>query len=130
MSKRDNRKKYRNLLKQVRKERGYAGEQRVLIALEGNRTSWPEWLISIRKATEDEDIRGCDIVAETDVGKLYLQIKSSKVGIEKFHKRNRKKMIAAIISYITWTETEMSDHAIKALVSLRKDVIALRRSEF
>lgn len=37
-----------------------------------------------RHATREEDHRGIDIVLETDVGRLYLQVKSSYRGVEEF----------------------------------------------
>lgn len=61
----------------VSKERGASAERRVLLAL-AEAVSRTEWLRGAWRSTPDEDARGIDIVANTDVGQLYLQVKSSQ----------------------------------------------------
>ncbi len=45
----------------------------------------PNWLRSVRLATQDEDVRKIDVVFETsDVGDIHLQVKSSHTGVRLF----------------------------------------------
>ena len=44
------------------------------------------WIHSVRLVTEEEDVAGIDIIFETDVGQIHLQLKSSFKGKEKFLK--------------------------------------------
>lgn len=63
------------------KRRETAALQRLQAATKwGNR---PKWLRYTRAATDEEQRHGVDIVASTDVGLCYLQIKSSKSGAAK-----------------------------------------------
>lgn len=44
----------------------------------------PFWIIRARRAKPEEDHKGIDIVVFTDVGKLYIQVKSSKREVRRF----------------------------------------------
>ena len=40
---------------------------------------WPEWFVSVRQATEEEDRKGIDVVVETeDAGSFFIQLKISE----------------------------------------------------
>lgn len=72
------------------------------------------WIHHVRLATSKEDARGIDVVVETDVGKLYLQVKSSHNGARKYrYKRPRAKTIILIIM------PEMSNEKIFNTVQVR-----------
>ena len=51
---------------------------------------FPDWFHGICGATQEEDCRGIDAIAFTDVGKIFLQIKSSSAGVEKFKKQQEQ----------------------------------------
>jgi hypothetical protein len=72
-------------LGKVALERGLANERRVLDACRlGER---PEWMLRARQATRLEDRSGIDIVVQTDVGSLSIQVKSSLGGKAHFRRR-------------------------------------------
>lgn len=72
-------------------QRGHSSESLTEIALKDLLKS-VYWITSFRKATENEDKkRGIDFVIETtNVGKIFLQVKSSQVGKEGSLKRHPK----------------------------------------
>lgn len=59
----------------------------------------PEWLGECRAATPEEDARGIDMVCGSDVGPLYLQVKSNAAGADE-HRRKypRSRAEVAIVA--------------------------------
>lgn len=114
------------LFKKVAKEKGTGGEARILNLLLSNKDAWPEWLHSIRAATYSEDQKGCDVVIATDVGKLYLQVKSSWTGIEHFKKKRKSKMIETILSRPQDDPKEVFRIAIRKLSDMRNQIAKMR----
>lgn len=51
---------------------------------------FPSWFHGFRSATQEEDCAGIDAVAFTDVGKIFIQIKSSWAGVQKFKKQQEQ----------------------------------------
>lgn len=49
-----------------------------------------DWMLSARAADNAEDRRGIDIVVESDVGALYLQVKSSRKAARDFNAEDRR----------------------------------------
>lgn len=79
--------------RKVGRERGRDKEDRFLKLFRYGRVppGFPTWFHGIRSVTQEEDYRGIDAIAFTDdVGKIFLQIKSSKTGVEKFKKQQEK----------------------------------------
>jgi hypothetical protein len=62
--------------------RGVLAEKRVLDACGSPRR--PAWLLGARRASQEEDAGGIDIVVDSDVGPLWLQVKSSVYGKARF----------------------------------------------
>jgi len=116
----------RKIIGSVAQKKGRDGESRVLLALQNAQSTWPNWLKSIRKATNTEDKKGCDLVADTDVGQLYLQIKSSQTGVKKFGQRQRKKMIAVMLSKPNMTQSQIASQGIEALGALHQLILERR----
>ena len=108
-------------------EKGRLAEQRCVNIVAKLSVQFPS-IISVRLATDKEDARGIDVVVETDLGKLYLQVKSSHYGAHKYRrKRPNAKTIVIIIP------SEMSDDKLQNVVAdrlgcLRKQIKRLRRS--
>jgi hypothetical protein len=69
----------------VAQERGLDSERRVLEAC--RLRARPHWMTRARLATRIEDQSGIDVVVESDVGRLLLQVKSSEHGKERFRQR-------------------------------------------
>jgi hypothetical protein len=81
--------------RELARERGRRSEERALEACRSD--ARPSWIKTARLAARREDHAGIDVVLETDVGRLFLQVKSSEWGREKFEKRRRKADIAVIV---------------------------------
>ena len=58
------------------RKRGRAAEERVYARMDDVVAS-VEWLTAWRRSTPEEDARGIDAVATSDVGELHLQVKAS-----------------------------------------------------
>ncbi len=59
--------------------------------------SRPAWMTSARRATRAEDHDGIDIVVDSDVGKLFVQVKSSRRGKAEFAERRRRAQVVVIV---------------------------------
>jgi hypothetical protein len=83
------------ILGKLASERGRSSEKRLLTAclLPGR----PEWMRAARRATKQEDHDGIDVVVESDVGKLFIQVKSSRRGKVAFEQRARRARIAVVV---------------------------------
>ncbi|MEK7081724.1 MAG: hypothetical protein AAB537_00850 [Patescibacteria group bacterium] len=57
----------------------------------------PDWFISVRLATPEEDHRGMDVVVRMDVGPLFIQLKSSRTNVDRFQLKHRGRTRIAII---------------------------------
>jgi len=66
------------VLGKIGNERGRANEHHVLEAC--LLPSRPAWMTGARAGTRVEDHAGIDVVVESDVGKPYVQVKSSRTG--------------------------------------------------
>lgn len=82
----------------VRLERGFQSESAVLRALSDPTIQKPLWFRSVRRATADEQPKGIDVVVESDVGPLFLQVKSSQLFAQRFKQKRRPSMIGLIVA--------------------------------
>lgn len=57
----------------------------------------PPWLLSVRRATVDEDRRGVDIIGESDVGQIMLQVKGCAAAARSFKADPRSRYIEVVI---------------------------------
>lgn len=57
---------------------GHEKEKRIAKLLNASLDILPPWIFSARMATSAEDARGIDLVLETDVGDIHLQLKSNE----------------------------------------------------
>jgi hypothetical protein len=85
----------KSLLGEVAAARGRSAEERVVEALA--LPSRPAWIHDARRATKAEDHAGIDAVVESDVGKLFVQVKSSRTGKAKFQERKRSVRVAVVV---------------------------------
>jgi hypothetical protein len=100
----------RSVWRELARERGRRSEERALAACQSD--ARPSWIKTARLAASREDHAGIDVVLETDVGRLFLQVKSSEWGRQKFEKRRRKADIAVIV-----VQSEDDDAKLLAKVS-------------
>ena len=78
-------------------ELGSAAERRFVQECEDRRHRFPLWLIGFTPATRAEDLEGTDVWAETDAGRIALQIKRSNQQQARFQRRENRKHIPCIV---------------------------------
>jgi hypothetical protein len=106
------------------KKRGRRSETHVLEALA--LPTRPAWIRSFRKATKEEDAAGIDVVVESDVGKLFVQVKSSRGGKAAFLERRRSTRIAVVIARVTDSPETLLARVVGALAGIRSEYAKLR----
>lgn len=86
------------------------------------------WVSDVCRASKKEDAKGIDAVIISDVGKLFIQIKSSEAGAIKFRNgRNcRHRMIRIIIIREHHSPGEIREKAKNILIELRQSILSLR----
>jgi len=113
----------RRVLGKLANERGAKNEDRVVEACA--LPARPPWLLSARKATRAEDAQGIDVVIESDVGKLFVQVKSSRGGKARFVERGR-----AHVAVVVVTHADSSEKVLRKVVGevsrLRAQYLKLR----
>ena len=89
-------------INQVANERGRSVEQRSLAVL--NRSldptlgPLPDWLKDVRAATPEERRQGKNLVADTDIGKVFVNVTSSRGFADAFDTRRRPTRISAVVA--------------------------------
>ena len=80
-------------------EKGVAAERRFfgVCARKKGEGAFPSWLVGVRMSTTIEDSNGIDAVAETDIGIVPIQIKSSEAGRRLFRKKDKWRHIICIV---------------------------------
>ena len=105
--------------------RGLANEARALEVLQS--TPLPPWAGAARRATDQEDRGGVDIVVDSDVGSLYVQVKSSAGAAKRFLKRRRR--VAVVVVTGTMPESLIRGRLLAALTDLRSEYLSSRPTE-
>ena len=117
----------RRTIGQTESERGRSAEHKALEALLAFFTH-ESWICQPRQATKHEDLRGIDIVVPTtDIGDLFLQIKSSFHGVEKFNRRQHRQMIAVVVVKPFESQEIIWKNLREALWKLRTQILEKRR---
>ena len=90
-----------------------------------------EWVSDVCRASQKEDAKGIDAVIFTDVGKLFIQIKSSEAGAIKFQngRHCRHRMIGVIIIREHHSTGDIREKAKTILTELRQSVLSVRGIE-
>ncbi len=108
-------------------EKGRLAERRCLASVL-NLTSRSTWIYEARLATLKEDARGIDVVVETDLGKLYLQVKSSHYGAHKYRRKRPHAKTIVIIIPSDMTDAKLQNAVVDRLNCLRKQIKKLRQT--
>ena len=119
--------KLRSLLGKIGNQRGRMNEQRFSKAI-SDFPDKPSWWLSFRLATFEEDQKGIDVVVTTDVGKLFLQIKSSLRGKKKFENKQRRFPIAVVVIYDKEANETIYQKAVEAIGLIREQILKDRNS--
>jgi hypothetical protein len=100
--------------------KGVQTESRVVNLLSQDKRPW--WIMSVRRGSSIEDDDGIDLVVRTtDHGDLYLQVKSSDAGAEKWEESlyRRKHTIGLIIAREVDEDDVVYGHALGVLIGMR-----------
>jgi hypothetical protein len=120
---------YRTVEKTMRKYHLYKGaeaEKRSLQAIFSHLHELP-WIIYPRRATESEDQGGVDIVVYTrDIGKIFVQIKSSYKNAEKFYRKHPDKLVAMIIIKEEYSNEKVWQAVKAELIEFRRKILLLK----
>lgn len=125
--------KIASLLRRIAVERGRTTEERVFNAFQELDAVLPDWFHSIEHSTKKQDWSGIDAVVQTDVGALYLQIKSSQSGKNKFQSQSRRhrhpKPIAVVVVSPADSNEMIRQKGCDALKELRERFLQERHRE-
>ncbi len=108
----------RTIIGKLGSERGRGNERRVFEACQ--LPSRPKWMQAARRSTRAEDHDGIDLVIESDVGKLYVQVKSSRRGKAEFEQRRRRARVVVVMAKINDTPERLLAKVVSALAPVRK----------
>lgn len=107
-------------------ERGVKNETRVERALDdlGKRGTLPKWLQGYERATLEDDSKGIDGWVNTDVGRIQLQVKSSRKKAREF--REAHPNIAVVVVRDNDDEALITNKVISAVGPLRREYLNKR----
>lgn len=108
------------------RERGHQHERDAVSLLAGQWKKRPDWLGESRLATREEDEAGIDLVVASDVGALFLQIKSSNGGRRHFERTRRRFLVEVVVAPHSCPGLFRA-RLVDALTDLRRRVLAKRR---
>jgi hypothetical protein len=106
-----------SLLGELARRRGLENEKRVINACKLK--TRPPWMQDVRKATPEEDRDGIDVVVESDVGKLYVQVKSSAVAKVAFQDKRRRARVAVVVVRPNDSKSDLLRKVLDGLSGLR-----------
>ncbi len=106
-------------------QRGLESEMRVLEAC--RLPARPAWMRSARPATPIEDRSGIDVVVESDVGRLLVQVKSSKLGKKRFRPRPLLGIAIVVVRASDSPESVLAK-VVAELETIREQLLARRRA--
>lgn len=108
----------------LNRERGDRVEVHVLESFR-NATESPDWFSGIHLGTSEQQQQGIDCVVETtDMGPLFVQVKSSERGAEDFRtsKGHRADSIAVVVIKSSMSHAKVRGKVIGALEALRRRI--------
>jgi hypothetical protein len=106
--------------------RGRRSEERALAACRS--AARPSWIKTARPAAHDEDQAGIDLVLETDVGRLFVQVKSSMTGKAHFEAVPRKHRIAVVVVREYDSDVRVLEKVSEAVAMLRAEYVRRGRA--
>ncbi|MDD2326475.1 MAG: hypothetical protein PHW63_10870 [Alphaproteobacteria bacterium] len=83
----------------------------------------PSWIRDYSRCSREEDMNGKDLRILTDMGDVFIQIKSSMEGVEKYLKRGPRKFPVAIVIIEEGENLEnVGQRILKAAEGLRNEL--------
>jgi len=83
----------------------------------------PVWIKSYRRAGHPEDVEGKDLVILTDVGPVFIQIKSSVNACREYLKKERKFPVGVVLIKSTDPLASVRSNLIAVADRLRRQLI-------
>ena len=114
-------------LGKVNFEKGLSREKKFLRALRPPYRP-PSWIYEVRPATRKEDTRGIDVVVLTDVGNIYIQVKSSERAKRKFLEKRRSTMIEVIVVSSSDNHYDLQWKFLRAVSEIREELLSRHRA--
>lgn len=90
----------------------------------------PGWLLESRACTEEEDARGIDVVVNTDIGEIYIQVKSSKSNAQKFLRKYPQRNVGMAIIRPQDDRETVYNKAIDAVAKQRSEILKACRAGY
>ena len=78
------------ILEKIQRSQGFQTEERFMRALENGNGNNPYWYYGVSKATTEQDQKKIDFIVHTVFGDIFVQIKSSQTGANKFLNKRKK----------------------------------------
>lgn len=123
---------YRKVVSQLGRDGlavGCAGEERVLKAFvhaNPRHLKLPSWWRGIRRGTPEEDGRGIDHVVHTDIGDIFIQIKSSlHKKTDRFPQRNDRD-VAIVYINLKDSDAEIRKRVLRVVARERSSLMRKR----
>lgn len=123
----------RNLiLGRLANERGRKAERRFNKVVQAARLSGnlPVWWKEERDGTKEEDKRGIDKMVKTDVGLIFIQIKSSLRRKQEFIKNRRATFIAVVVIQATETDRTVLTNILGEVEKIRNLILERREDNY
>ena len=86
-----NMKNFGRLIYDLNTKRGHDNEDRLIRIVCERKIRWPSWFHDIYRGLLSQEGLGIDAVVKTDVGKIFVQIKSSRAYAAKFSNLQRRR---------------------------------------
>lgn len=106
-------------INKIKIKRGKQNEDRAVILI-NQLEEKPSWLRLAKKASQEQDQRGIDLIMVTDVGELYIQLKSSQLAAKLFlvdHPRFRGEVV---VIHMTDDDASIAKKIVRATSRLRE----------
>ena len=89
-----------SIMRKIEKNRGFQTEEKFIRAIENGNGDNPSWYKGISWATKKEDQKGIDFIVHTLFGDVFVQIKSSETGANKFLNKKKKQYLKIVLLVI------------------------------
>jgi hypothetical protein len=103
--------------------------EETLVSTMNKSSEKPEWFQNSFRGSLEDDKKGIDVIVETDVGHLFLQVKSSKKEARLFRRKyekrdkNQFKAVACVVFTKDKTNDLICEHAFHLLELMRNDIL-------
>jgi len=89
------------IFSETAEELGHNNEKRVVDAYKETGADIPEWIRDVRIGTPEEDKIGIDLIFDTDIGGIFVQVKGSNIGVHNFKLQHAPTKVKTKIHIIT-----------------------------